>query len=384
MKTKPEDIIGKQPTINPPTPGPAYDILVGDIVTQFDISNDPSLNCSIETISTTTHDSFYQLSIEEPPVLTKKASLDSKPKQLEVVKIMSSAASEETSAQPADGIPLPKNDDAEESEGILRGILTRANSVDSSTSHRDYSTDKPHNFSLQASPVRKEDTTLNSLDCSFDDDVYLNESTIDADKSAATAGQESDKWINFGESTPFGQSNDGPESTEISTLSHMNTQDGDEAAFPPSVFVGLDKIDSAKSSGDDANANDALIRQLEDLTNRLVSLERIVRGMDYSFYPMRVSDSTSDSDQSLRNDQAQDVAFIVESNEVTQTSSTANEKFTCNANDSTKATNGSSKSKGTKFSLKRMFKSRFAGNQSERKPAIAAKSKRQNIEPFWG
>ena len=226
-------------------------------------------------------------------------------------------------------------DDAVESGGI-------ASRTNSSEFQQVYSTDKPHNFSIQESPVKKVENTLNSLDCSFD----VNLKSIDADTSATQESVTELKWITFGE--PFKQ-RDGSGSLEVSFSMHV--REDNTGAFASSAFAGLDKTDTTKTPGDVNVASSTLIRQLEE---RLTLLERIVHSMEKNTNTMRVSDSTH-SDQSL-DAQTQDMAFIIEGIEILQTPS-ANEEITCTD------WSGSSnkKSKGSKFSVKRIFRSRFFG-----------------------
>ena len=237
-----------------------YETLVAiDLITAAEIAADPPLlDLDDATFSSTSHDSFYQLSLttmDEPAVAALSATVCGlcstvKQKHLDVVEVKSSAS--KTHTQPVGG------NDGDDLDDIHSRV---------------YSTDKPVNFSLQASPVKKQDSTLNeTLDCSFDMPLL---NSFDAEKSMLVVPQDS-TWTSFAKE-PF------QKSVEISLSSSGTGQCDDDGAFATSVFEGLESIagndkpwaDAAKISVD-ANAIHTLIGHVELLTGRLERLERIL------------------------------------------------------------------------------------------------------------
>mmetsp|Transcript_32343 Transcript_32343/g.67835 ORF Transcript_32343/g.67835 Transcript_32343/m.67835 type:complete len:367 (+) Transcript_32343:235-1335(+) len=331
-----------------------YENLVGEIstptrsswreVTPFDRANDPPLipllpdedTGSIRSLSTkSTHDSFYQLSlntIEMPAArghdrggmsVSMKPRMNAIgsfhpdwPKNLQAVKVGSSDS--ETTAKPTD---IPQS-------------VVQSNK---SAFHNIYSTDKPHNFSIHESPVKKLESTLNSLDCSFD----VNLKSIDADKSAVEESVTGSKWVSFGDS--FKQRG-GSFSNAVSFSSQV-----EEEAFDPSVFASLDRTDTGK----------AYIHRLEE---RLASLERIVHGISDPT-TMRVSDSTHSDHSPDARMQVMNRGFIIEGTEILQASCRGreNEEITCT--DWGEESRVKKSTKGSKFSMKYIFRSRLFGKK---------------------
>lgn len=261
-------------------------------MTPFDQANDPPLlpfldddNGSVRSFSTkSTHDSFFQLtaspvahdnaialerrfisSAEEGPMNAIGLFHPHWPKQLEIVKVPSS--DNEASAKSA-GIP---QDGAKESDSA-------ASRKNSSEFHHQLFSDKPENFSIHGSPIRKAESTQTSLvvDCSFD----ANLRSIDGDKSAVQDSVES-KWVTFDQPfAPAALERKRSGSAELS-FSSQNPEAGDP--------------------------------DIEELHIRLTSLERIVHGLS-DHATNRVSDSLH-SDQSP-SAQTQDMAFIIEGTEI--------------------------------------------------------------------
>ena len=313
-----------------------YETLVAiDLITAAEIAADPPLlDLDDATFSSTSHDSFYQLSLttmDEPAVAALSATVCGlcstvKQKHLDVVEVKSSAS--KTHNQ-----PVGENDGDD---------LDDIHAFDYH-SRRVYSTDKPVNFSLQASPVKKQDSTLNeTLDCSFDVPLL---NSIDVEKSLLVVPQDL-TWACFAKE-PF------QKSVEISLSSSGTGQCDDDGAFATSVFEGLESIAgndkpwaAAAKISVDANAIHTLIGQVELLTGRLERLERILLSNNTA----QVSESSEDFPHNR--------AFIIENTELLEISA-VNEDITINDNNW-----GEDKSKGSKFSLKRMMRSRRFGGKS--------------------
>ena len=309
--------------------------------------------------SLSTRDSFYQLSLCSKIEETK----------LEVVRIILSDATKNLCAKEPD-----------------TAISSRTNIPDHI---QEYSTNKPQaSFSLQASPVKKDNDTLNSLDCSID----VNLKSIDASvtgsnqESVALSKRESSfehsigvvtesKWVEFKE--PFVQC-DESEPAGVSFLSQIPDED-DDAFAESNVFAELNPHANKSPCNDDANA--AMVRELEELRGRISSLEQIVRGISgMENSPTRLVSDSTHSDQSHL--APQDVAFVIEGTDILYSSreneTSGSHSITCEDYSLRENETGGSQSiacedwaeelhqhqKGGKFSLKRMIQSRlFGGNK---------------------
>ena len=254
-----------------------------------------------------TNDSFYQLSPTTP-----NANGDT-PQNIEVVKIASRVE------RPNSALTVP-NLFVDESQS---GGLSMRN--DSSGLFP----------SLQASPVKKDDNTVNSIDCSF-----LGFKSIDIDanneEEEKKEGEESKetRWVEF-EPTEFEPASTVEDNSNLLGARPKSQEEtGNTSAFAPLIFADIKptlvttKILSADgfivpADADEAKEETSLVQQMEELKRRLVLLEEQVRaGTHVDDHPTQISDSSS-------NDHPQDVAFIEDGTELLMDSS-LNDETTCN------------------------------------------------------
>ena len=294
-------------------------------VSPFDRANDPPAFPAnpIQSFSSTelTTDSFLQLSLNATdvpaawalPAKRRTASTDANEpwsdSTARVVKTISSSNSDDFQ-HPVD-------------------VAFRRNT------HEHYFTDKPQNFSIPCSPVRKAENTLNSLDCSFDG-VNI-ESTEMEEASAAEL-----KWIAFGEQL-------GERNRPSKCIPETSTD-----AFGSSFFLDINTTDASKKIAISSGGKDvakAVIR----LEERMAALERLVHGVEYNANATRVSDSTQPSSLGRAQD---DVAFVIEGTETLQYKSFGGGMARADGSRDT-----GKKSVRTKLSLKRIIESRFFGRK---------------------
>lgn len=223
---------------------------------------------------------------------------------------------------------------------------------------RSYSTEKPHNFSLEASPVKKENSSLNILDNSFDTGFKFN-NTID--KSTTKSNAVFDKLF---------EHNDHSAILGISRfVSSANKGTGDFATSKSNAIINPHH--KIHASADDDNIHASLIRQIEIINNRLASLEQVVYRMENNItypYPAPISDSSSSTGSNVSQLYApQDVAFTIDYTY----GSFMKEDITCN-DDCRPVANlieHHRQRKGDAFSFRRMFRAWMRRNgRSMKKP----------------
>lgn len=252
-----------------------------------------------------TNDSFYQLSPTTP-----NANGDT-PQNIEVVKIASRVE------RPNSALTVPNLFVNESQSG---GLSMRNDSSGLFPS-------------LQASPVKKDDNTVNSIDCSFlgFKSIDIDANNEEEEKKEGDECKET-RWVEF-EPTEFQ-----PASTVVEDDSNLlgarpksQEETGNSSAFSPVIFADIKptlvttKILSADgfivpADADEAKEETSLVQQMEELKRRLVLLEEQVRaGTHVDDHPTQISDSSS-------NDHPQDVAFIEDGAELLMDSSLGNDE----------------------------------------------------------
>ena len=282
-------------------------------ISSQDIDNDPPLlDGSIHSTSSS-HDSFYQLSLGSPV-----QKYDDTLTTIEVVKIGS------RKDRPGSALTIPNIDENNES-----------------VEEEAFSTDKPKDFTLKHSPVKKEqeENTLNlsSIRCSFF-------KSIDVQEKEDEPNEES-KWIEFNE---FEIST---ETTENSV--YTSSEVGGSTAFAPIAFATAEvkstQTGTMIQSNDGSNKhidNNSLVQQVDDLTIRLEALEQLVAASGIGGdNPTQVSSDSSSDDDDL------DTAFL---NEDSADTFTVTASFTI-TND-VEENSSSNKKRGKASAFKRMFR----------------------------
>ena len=244
-----------------------------------------------------TNDSFYQLSPTTP-----NANGDT-PQKIEVVKI----------ARPNSALTVPNLFVNESQSG---GLSMRNDSSGLFPS-------------LQASPVKKDDNTVNSIDCSFlgFKSIDIDANNEEEEKKEGDECKET-RWVEF-EPTEFEPAED---SNLLGARPKSQEETGNTSAFAPVIFADIKptlvttKILSADgfivpADADEAKEETSLVQQMEELKRRLVLLEEQVRaGRSHGDdHPTQISDSSS-------NDHPQDVAFIEDGTELLMDSSLGNDE----------------------------------------------------------
>jgi len=245
-------------------------------ISSQDIDNDPPLlDGSIHSTSSS-HDSFYQLSLGSPV-----QKYDDTLTTIEVVKIG------RRKDRPGSALTIPNIDE-----------------INKSVEEEAFSTDKPKDFTLKHSPVKKEqeDNTLNlsSIRCSFFKSIG------DVQEEEDEPNEES-KWVEFNE---FEIST---ETTENSVYTSSEVG-GTSTTFAPIVFataqVKSTQTTTMIQSDDTSNKqteNDSLVQQVDELRIRLEALEQLVAaGGIGGDNPTQVSSDSASDDDDL------DTAFLAE------------------------------------------------------------------------
>lgn len=223
---------------------------------------------------------------------------------------------------------------------------------------RSYSTEKPHNFSLEASPVKKENSSLNILDSSFDIGFKFS-NTID--KSTARSNAYFEKLFEHNDNSPV-----------LGISRFVPSADNGTGDFAPSKSNAIiNPHRKLHASADDDSIHAALIRQIEILNNRLASLEQVVYRMENNItypYPAPISDSSSSTGSNVSQlYPPQDVAFTIDYTY----GSFMKEDITCNDDRRPVANliDYHRKPKVDTFSFRRMFRAWMRrGGRSMRKP----------------
>ncbi len=175
-----------------------------------------------------------------------------------------------------------------------------------------YSTEKPHNFSLEASPVKKENSSVNSLECPFNANIKLG---LADEVSTAES-----RHVDF--ETLFQHS----DSSAILGISRLIAKNGAQVLAPSNLHASSITERNIQTAGH-AIANAALIRQIELLNNRIALLEQVVRRMENNISnPAQISVSASSNESHLDDGRAQDVSFTIDY----AYGSSVREEITCN------------------------------------------------------
>lgn len=237
----------------------------------------------------------------------------------------------------------------------IDGINSNSRSVRNNEcfeTYSSYSTEKPHNFSLEASPVKKENSSLNILDSSFDDDIKFigtNDKSVAMPKSKGLRHAHFDKLLdNVDSSAVLG----------ISRFAHVNDTFAPSKSNP---FINPHRKITVRAADDDT-IHTSLIREIQVLNNRLALLEQVVHRMEYNITnPAQISDSSSASSNESHLDRPQDVAFTIDYTY----DSFAKEEITY-YNDDICPVNliHGNHEKGYKFSLRRIFRGRATRKSS--------------------
>ena len=252
------------------------ELCLSEITTQ-DINNDPPLDDSIHSRAST-HDSFYQLSLGSPV-----QKYDDTLTTIDVVKIG-------RRDRPTSALTIPNVDE-----------------INESVEEEAFSTDKPKDFTLKHSPVKKEeeDNTLNlsSIRCSFFKSIG------DVQDEEGEPNEES-KWVEFNE---FEIST---ETTENSVYTSSEVG-GTSTAFVPVIFATAEVKSTQTSTmiqSDDGPTkqtdNNSLVEQVDKLSIRLEALEQLVAASGIGGdNPTQVSsDSASeDLDMAFLNEDSADI-----------------------------------------------------------------------------
>ncbi len=215
-----------------------------------------------------------------------------------------------------------------------------------------YSTEKPLNFSLEASPVKKENSSLNILDSSFDVG-FKSSSTIV--KSAAKSNN-----------PPFDKLFETLDNSAVLGISRLasgkNRTDAFSSSRSNSVVNPHHSITTHATCDDVSKAS--LIREIEVLNNRLALLEQVVHRMEYNITnPVHISDSSSTSSHELHLDRPQDIAFTIDY----CYGSSVREEITYNDDLRPVADEHDNHAKGAKFSFRRAYRSWLRGRKLMRK-----------------
>ena len=291
-----------------------YNELLSDVSSQ-DINDDPSLDKSIHSATST--DSFYQLSLGSPV-----QKYDDTITTIDVVKIG-------RRDRPTSALTIPNVDE-----------------INESVEEEAFSTDKPKDFTLKHSPVKKEeeDNTLNlsSIRCSFFKSI--------GDVQEEGEPNEESKWVEFNE---FEIST---ETTENSVYTSSEVG-GTNIAFTQIKFATAEVKSTQTTTMIQSDAgstkqteNDSLVQQVDELRIRLEALEQLVAagGIGGGDNPTQVSSDSAFDDDDL------DTAFLAEDS--VDDTFTVTETFTI-TNDIEENYVSSSKKKRDKSSaFKRMFR----------------------------
>ena len=223
---------------------------------------------------------------------------------------------------------------------------------------RSYSTDKPQNFSLEASPVKKENSSLNVLDTSsFDDAGFKFVNAIE--KSTAKSNVEELKQTRF--DALF---EDFDNSAVLGITRFVSVNNGTDAFIPSKSDIFITnprRTISLPTSGDDI-IQASLLRQIEVLNNRLAMLEQVVHRMEYNTAnPAQISESSSStiSNSELYRDRPQDVAFTIDYTY----GSSVREEIPYNDGLCPVVDVHSSHRKGSIFSLRRVYRAWLCGSR---------------------
>jgi len=283
-------------------------------VSSQDIDDNPPLDDSIH--SATSHDSFYQLSLGSPV-----QKYDDTLTTIDVVKIG------RRKDRPCSALTIPNVDE-----------------INESVEEEAFSTDKPKDFTLRQSPVKKEeDNTLNlsSLRCSFFKSIG------DVQDEEGEPNEES-KWVEF---------NEFEISTETTENSVYTSEVGGttSTAFSPIIFATAEVKSTQTTTmiqSDDGSTkhidNDSLVQQVDELRIRLEALEQLVDagGIGGGENPTQVS-SDSASSEDL------DTAFL---NEDSADTLTVTETFTITNDVEENYVSSSNNKRGKVSAFKRMFR----------------------------
>ena len=294
-----------------------YNELCLSEVSSQDIDNDPPLDNEMSSHASS-HDSFYQLSLGSPV-----QKYDDTITTIDVVKIG------RRKDRPCSALTIPNVDD-----------------IDESVEEEAFSTDKPKDFTLRQSPVKKEeeDNTLNlsTIRCSFF------KSISDVQEEGGEPNEES-KWVEFNE-------------FEISTETTENSMytssevGGTNTAFP--IVFATAQVKSTQTSTmiqSDAGStkqteNDSLVQQVDELRIRLEALEQLVAagGIGGGDNPTQVSSDSAFDDDDL------DTAFLAEDS--VDDTFTITETFTITNDVEENYVSSSNKKRGKVSAFKRMFR----------------------------
>lgn len=289
-------------------------LCLSDVSSQ-DINNDPPLDDSIHSATST--DSFYQLSLGSPV-----QKYDDTLTTIDVVKIG-------RRDRPTSALTIPNVDD-----------------INESVEEEAFSTDKPKDFTLRQSPVKKEeeDNTLNlsSIRCSFFKSINVQEEEGEPNEES--------KWVEFNE---FEIS---VETTENSVYTSSEVG-GTSTAFAPIIFATAEVKSTQTTTmiqSDDGSTkqtdNNSLVKQVDELRIRLEALEQLVAagGIGGGDNPTQVSSDSASDDDDL------DTAFL---NEDSADTFTVTETFTItNDIDENNDVSSSNKKRGKASAFKRMFR----------------------------
>ena len=283
-------------------------LCLSDVSSQ-DINNDPPLDDSIHSATST--DSFYQLSLGSPV-----QKYDDTLTTIDVVKIG-------RRDRPTSALTIPNVDD-----------------INESVEEEAFSTDKPKDFTLRQSPVKKEeeDNTLNLsyIRCSFF-------KSIDVQEKEDEQNEESEFEISV-------------ETTENSVYTSSEVG-GTSTAFAPIIFATAEVKSTQTTTMIQSDAgsikhidNNSLVQQVDDLRIRLEALEQLVAagGIGGGDNPTQVSSDSASDDDDL------DTAFLAEDSADTFT---VTETFTItNYIDENNDVSSSNKKRGKASAFKRMFR----------------------------
>jgi len=281
-------------------------------ISSQDIDNDPPLDGSIHSTSSS-HDSFYQLSLGSPV-----QKYDDTLTTIDVVKIGRD--------RPTSALTIPNIDE-----------------INESVEEEAFSTDKPKDFTLKQSPVKKEqeDNTLNlsSIRCSFFKSINVQEEESEPNEES--------KWVEF---------NEFEISTETTENSVYTSEVGGttSTAFSPIIFATAEVKSTQTTTmiqSDDGSTkhidNDSLVQQVDELRIRLEALEQLVAagGIGGGDNPTQVSSDSASDDL--------DTAFLAEDSADTFT---VTETFTITNDVEENYVSSSNKKRGKVSAFKRMFR----------------------------